>query len=331
MITRIVLQAGIVAVLLGALMSDISSPSGFAAGFGSSEADLGINEFAMQRGRGQVSHPDGSLACLLPAADASEYTTPTPNQRLTAGIPDGVSLTPLAAGMVAELPLLPAKLTLARQDFQPGAEVPPTTATGPILFIIERGTLTIFLSGNDEHYGPGSSALVQVGQRYSLVNEGGISATLLRLAVDKLSALDAPVMRIEPVTQVPGSSALRPVSSRLFQATIDRLPRLSALLFVGCVSWVAPPNEVVVHRHPGAVALRMVSGSLQIDDGLMMGSGGCRLFDGFVPYQIRPGNDLPTAFLFGVIAENQQLWLAADDATLPSGTSSSRAANVSCG
>ena len=172
--------------------------------------------------------------------------------------------------------------------------------------------------------------LVQLGQRYSLVNEAGAGASLLRVAVDKLSALDAPVMRIEQVTQVPGSSALRPVSSRLFQATIDRLPRATTLLFLGCASWVAPPNEVVEHRHPGAVALRMVSGSLQINDGLMMGSGGCRLFDEFVPYQIRPGNDLPAAFLFGVIAENQQLWLAAD-ASLPSGTNSGQAQNVSCG
>jgi quercetin dioxygenase-like cupin family protein len=330
MIGRIVLQAVIVVFLLAALMSDTYSPPGLAAGSGSSEADLGIDGFATQGVRAQVSSAGGSLACLPPSADSSDYATPTPDQRLTDGMPVGVSFTPLAGGIVEDLPVLPAKLTLSRQDFEPGAEVPPTTATGPIFFIIERGTLTIFRSGVAERYVPGSSVLVQLGQRYSLVNEAGASATLLRLAVDKLSALDAPVMRIEQVTQVPGSSALRPVSSRLFQATIDRLPRATKLLFLGCASWVAPPNEVVVHRHPGAVALRMVAGSLQIDDGLVMGSGGCRLFEGFVPYQIRPGNDRPTAFLFGVIAENQQLWLV-DDASLPSATSSGRAANVSCG
>jgi quercetin dioxygenase-like cupin family protein len=331
MIARIVLQAAIVVVLLVALMSDTYSPPGLAAGYGSSEADLGIDGFATPGDRAQDSNAGGSLACLQPSPELLEYATPTPDQRLTNGMPVGVSFTPLAGGIVEELPVLPAKLTLSRQDFEPGAEVPPTTATGPIFFIIERGTLTIFRSGVDERYGPGSSVLVQLGQRYSLVNEAGASATLLRLAVDKLSALDAPVMRIEQVAQVQGSSALRPVSSRLFQATIDRLPRATTLLFLGCASWVAPPNEVVVHRHPGAVALRMVAGSLQIDDGLVMGSGGCRLFEGFVPYQIRPGNDLPTAFLFGVIADTHQLWLAGDDASLPSATSSGGAANVSCG
>ncbi|MGH2614251.1 MAG: cupin domain-containing protein [Thermomicrobiales bacterium] len=324
MVTRFVVQAALVVMLLTAGMSGVSTPVGLAEGNGVSEADLG-------NGGGRIFQAGETPACLVSSVDTTESATPIPDQRLAGGIPAGVSFTPLAGGTVDELPLLPAKLTLSRQTFEPGAEVPTTTATGPILFIVERGTLTIFLSGEGARYDPGAFALVRLGQRYSLVNEAGAAATVLRLAVDKLSALDAPVMRIEQLTPVPGTSAVRPTSSRLFQATIERLPRGTALLFVGCASWAAMTDDGVVHRHPGAVAMRMISGSLRIDDGLALGANGCRLFERLVPYRIQPGDDPPTAFLFGVIAENQHLWLTGEEGSEQSPVTAAGVPSVSCG
>jgi hypothetical protein len=73
MIARIVLQAAIVVVLLVALMSDTYSPPGLAAGYGSSEADLGIDGFATPGDRAQDSNAGGSLACLQPSPELLEY------------------------------------------------------------------------------------------------------------------------------------------------------------------------------------------------------------------------------------------------------------------
>jgi hypothetical protein len=226
--------------------------------------------------------------------------------------------------------LLPARLSLSRLDFTPGAEVLPRTAAGPILVAIERGTLTIYLDGEPAYVGPGSFALVQRGQRYSLENETGAAAVALKLAVDKLSGSDAPVMRTQQLTPSPGASALRPTSTGLFSATIDRLPPTTMLLFIGCAEWAAAPDDGVVHQHPGAVALRMISGSLRINDGPPLSANGCRFLERFVPYRLAPGAEPPTAFLFGVIPENQRLWLTEEEGAAAGVAPSGSAANVRC-
>ena len=105
-------------------------------GVGLCEADLASG------GGGRVSQLRATPSWAPVVFGFAEAATPTPDQQLTEGIPAGHLFTPLAGGTAHELPLLPAKLTLSRQTFEPGAEVPPRTATGPILFIVERGTLT---------------------------------------------------------------------------------------------------------------------------------------------------------------------------------------------
>jgi hypothetical protein len=250
-------------------------------------------------------NPEAEALWVAPVADSEQWSP--------GGAPPEVSLRTLASGVLEELPPAPALLSLTRVHVPPdGGGIPIRRDQIPRLFVVESGTVTVFWEGNESRLGPGESALIPPETRFSLENVSAAPAQLLRLSIDQPDAPEVPVLEFDEVTAAPLAPDLRPVPTLLFRAAIANLPRPPARFFIACASWSAPPDGAALLRHSGPVGLRMAAGRLHVDDGAMprtLPATSCTLFDPRRSYQVEAGDEPPTAYLFGAIAEGDPLWL----------------------
>jgi hypothetical protein len=242
---------------------------------------------------------------------------------LTNGAPAGLTLEPLASYSLedARVPSFPARMTLARQQFPAQTWSGVWRALGPVLLVVEEGAVTLSQEGQLQRLAAGDSALVQRDQFFGIINYAAAPAKLLRLAIALLSSPDLPVSvppaQIVTIIRVPEPlpTASPPARTWLFQTVVPWRPVDPLRLFVARAAWDEAPTEPSLLRHPGWVGLVVVEGSLRVDDAVTLPSGGCRLAPPRAPYRASAGDDAPTALIFGLIPEDQALWLPSEDAS----------------
>jgi hypothetical protein len=264
--------------------------------------------------------------------------TPEPDHWLMNGAPTELALAPLASFRLEEesVPLFPARLTLARQHYAAQTWSGVWRALGPVLFIVEEGSVTLSHEGVLTRLAPGDSVLVQRDQFVGVINDADIPATLLRLAVAPPSSPDLAVgvapAQIVTIIRVPEPLPTRvpPTRTWLFQSVVPWRPIGPVRLFVARAAWDPDQGGPSPLRHPGWVGLVLLEGSLRVDETATLRAGGCRLTPPRVAYRAAAGDDPPTALLFGFIPDGQDLWLPGDGA--PNASPSTTATpDVVCG
>jgi hypothetical protein len=257
--------------------------------------------------------------------------------------PAGFALYPLAEGEINRAPRSPARLQLSRITLPAAADSGLREAAGPILYYVELGAPTIAVGGVATEYGPGQSALVPMGEFFQIVNTTGQSVALLRLGLAPPSAEPIPVANVvtppptpplagADVQAAPNQSSASaeggpslPESTVLFHADLDALPPAPARLFLACAVWTLALDADFALAHPGPVGARVVSGELLLAGGAIIPETGCTYFAPGMPRPAGIAEQTVTAFLFGVLPDDAELWEPGG------GAANSSATNVSCG
>jgi quercetin dioxygenase-like cupin family protein len=260
---------------------------------------------------------------------ASGKSTPVPYPPLTNGLPTSVALTVLGTGQAAHLPKPPARLQLTYLTLAPGAGADSRQTVGPILFYVVEGRITLYVGGKPQTLEHGESVLIQLGEIYAVINDGGAPATLLRLAVAPRDAVDQPVSVVVTPPPLLLTPVPPPTGTLLFRAEVQDHPLTSARLFLICLRWYSPGSESGNYRYPGPVGVRVVSGELTVDGTRQIPESGCALLEANATHRLQSADAPPVVLMFGAIPSRQDLWLPADASTttgVPPGP-----ANLTCG
>lgn len=235
------------------------------------------------------------------------------------GVPQGLTITPLAVSRASHLPTAPSTLQVSQLVLPPGAGADTRSAVGPILFYVEAGAITFFASGVAIPATAGDTILVEKDEYYTLENDGSQTATLLRLGV---APADAGDMRIaifdSPQDAEPTRTTTLPESQLLVRAAIAPALTNAAWLILTCVTLPTPHLAITGVHHPGPTGLWVESGPLGIQPDRVLPTGGCTLFAPEAPHDLRSLDSSAAALLFAVIPDGGQLWTDATAASLAS-------------
>ena len=226
--------------------------------------------------------------------------------------PAGFVLNPLGEGQIDRVPSPPVRLQLTRLSFEPRSDTGQREATGPIIYYVESGELSIAVGGKLAQYQPGASTFVPMDEIYQVVNAADEAASVLGVALADPDAKVFPVANVLPLPTPSGMgeslSAKNATSTVLFQADLDTLPDLPTRLFLACAAWTMPPDPSDALAPSGPVGLRVTSGTFLRDDRHPIREAGCIFFAQGDVHATGAGDVIPSGVLFGILPVGQSLW-----------------------
>jgi quercetin dioxygenase-like cupin family protein len=250
-----------------------------------------------------------------------------------AGVPAGLSLAVLTdrapvswPGQVGSLVMTVRHLTL-----DPGVESAMRITYGPLLYYIERGTVGISINSQWDEYGPGSTALVELGQRVVLRNTNDKPASLIRLQLapsgkeTTVSYGDPAELRGIEQEAAPGPPYL--TSRLLVDANVPAMASGDHLV-LGCLTWTDLATDARDIVHPGPAALIVAAGQLLVGETGSRVEGECVVFQTAVPHRLRAGEPPPVVLLAAVVPANVELWQSGSEST---GSPASNYLSYTCG
>jgi hypothetical protein len=273
----------------------------------------------------------GSLGnALVPATSLAQQ--PGGMQNLFIGLPEGVSMMPLAAVsvdplpgsetrglglqlMLERIPLSPGEIHDGR-DPEQGGEGPSfrgnQAARGTHLLIVESGEAVLVMNGGEEPFTQGLQLLVPEEVAYELRNETGECLSLLRLSAVTIGGGAG----VTPSDEVPNLPPICPEPSMLLRG--GGLPIFEqTILFMARVTWEPGSRSLTTNAHPGPTGLRLESGTLEVMDreAETFGLSSHIDQDGWLDigenhsYAVfNDGSEPATALMVGAIPADEPLW-----------------------
>lgn len=234
------------------------------------------------------------------------------------GVPQGLTITPLAVSRASHLPTAPSTLQVSQLVLPPGAGADTRSAAGPILFYMEAGAVTFFANGVAIPATAGDTIIIDKDEYYTLENDGGEAATLLRLGVAPDDAGDIRIAIFDsPQGIQPTQTTTLPQSQLLVRAAIAPVLTNAAWLILACVTLPAPHLAITGVHHPGPAGLWVAAGPLGIQPDRVLPAGGCTVFAAQVPHDLRSLDTSAAALLFAVVPDGGQLWTGDATAAAP--------------
>jgi mannose-6-phosphate isomerase-like protein (cupin superfamily) len=251
---------------------------------------------------------------------------------LNEDVPAGVTWTVLASSVADQLPDAPARLLLTRVLLDRDAGSETVRATGAVLYYVENGSVVIYVDGDQSVLSAKSAVFVPMRSTYAIVNTGDEQASLLRLAVTPPGTNDQPVATVvtpEPLLRTPPAS--RPTAQVLVRGRVTPLPAPPARLFIACLNFPSGDAAPLIHRHPGPIGLLVERGSLEVDSLRPLPESGCALLQSTSAHALRPPQDGASVLVFGIAADGQSFWSAADASDVPASAPPLAAEDLTCG
>jgi quercetin dioxygenase-like cupin family protein len=168
----------------------------------------------------------------------------------------------------------PAWVGFARFTLQAGASTAMETAPGPTLYIGESGTVTFDYgdgqdaglstpAGNSPTVGPGVDNLISANTRYAFRNDGGETATLLRVVIHPVAPVIQPAAGVSYQLLVGGVAAALPAASTW--ATVSRISMAPGASTSTRVRRENGPDLIFVES--GAVSLALPGAEIGLSPG----------------------------------------------------------------
>lgn len=273
----------------------------------------------------------GSLGnALVPATSLAQQ--PGGLENLFIGLPEWVSLTPLAAVsvdalpgsdteglglqlMLERIPLSPGEIHDGRDPEQGGEGASfrgNVAASGTHLLFVESGEAVLVMNGGEEPFTQELQLLVPEEVAYQLRNDTGECLSLLRLS----AATAGGGAGVAPSEEVPNLPPVCPEPSMLLR-TGGRPIGEQTLLFVGRVTWDPGGGFLTRLAHPGPIGLRLESGTLEVMDreaetfGLSTHidqDGWLDIRENHAYAVFNDGSEPATALMVGAIPADEPLW-----------------------
>lgn len=273
-----------------------------------------------------------------PASAQAAVDVPT----LAAGIPDGITLEPLAATVIQppaagypgpswfvwfeRVPIGPASTVDGRDQAQGGVPDSPeggVAVTSTHLLSVESGEMVLVTGGGEETYGAATAAVVPAGIPYQLRNDTDDCVSVLRVSAAVTGGFGAGTRASVAVPDLPLACgrAEKLVSSAGRLATEPRLRSEPVLVFLARITWrpgayVQTPREA---SHPGPTGMMLESGVLNVqvptahqfdvDFEGRLDRGGTLTLGPHRPYSAsNRGTDPAVALVVGAIPAGMPLW-----------------------
>jgi hypothetical protein len=181
-------------------------------------------------------------------------------------------------------------------------EIKRRRTVGPLLVLVEGGTIAVSVNARAQRLGPGESVLVEMDRLFTLRTAGPepAHALLLGLVPPERQLPIGP--HGTPAIWIPAPEEAKIVSPRqLFFGEVGPLAREETVLFAACLHWMDVAAKVAAASYPGPVRVLVLQGELIVDQTDRIGAGGCSLDPAFAPVQLAAGDEPPVVSFVGAL------------------------------